>query len=227
MSVWNTLRERYSVSANPLRTERRLELVLLLLCLVLALQLLFSGARLVLPADPDSVLPSADAMQVNAVQRLVSVSSEQSQEIRQRPVFWPTRRPLEPVPVEPEPEVVVEKASEIKDVKLLGVFGSNESSGIIALVKGKKRRILQGEKLEGWTIEKVEPSRVLLVDGPRSNELTLRTGTPVAPDASQAPSEDVNDEASAERTEGGAPEPKAAPRPPLEGMEGRLRRRSS
>ena len=46
MSWLGAIRQRYAVSTDPLRTQRKIELVLLLLALLLCLQLTFGGERL-------------------------------------------------------------------------------------------------------------------------------------------------------------------------------------
>ena len=174
MSRFDTLRGRYRVEADPVRTERRVELAALVLGLLLCLQLLYSVVRLVLAAGPAAISPAQDALQVGQVQSVAAVDAGRSQEIRARPLFWITRRPVEEKGVEVDPVVEEKKsAGELKGVKLLGVFGSGDTAGIIALAKGKKQRILKGEAMEGWTLESVEPNRVVLVDGGRREELVL------------------------------------------------------
>ena len=187
MNIRKLFHQRYAVAANPLRTERRLELTVLVLALLLSLQLLYSGARLVFGNDTGTLAPAADALRVVALHPSTAVGVQESAEVRGRPLFWDLRRPYDPAPekvVSPEP--VVEEVPKLKGVKLMGVFGSEDAAGIIALVKGKKQRILQGEKLEGWTLQSVEPNRVVLSDGVRQQELLLMQGAIVA--AAPAPS---------------------------------------
>jgi hypothetical protein len=180
MTGWGAVRGRYRVAADPLRTERKVELAAVMLALVLCLQLLYSGARLAMAPVFDAVVPAADALRVKRVDSPAAVATSQSDEIRARPLFWQARRPIQESSVEVAPNKGGEQAGQVKDVKLLGVFGSGDMAGIIALVKGKKRRILQGESIEGWTLEVVEPNRVVLVDGGRREELVLKTGIVIA-----------------------------------------------
>lgn len=181
MTIRDHLRARYGVQTNPLRTERRLELVALLLGLLLCLQLLYSGVRLAMGVHPGAVVPAADALQVGKLRQNLLVDEEQSAAVRGRPLFWYSRRAVEATPELQDQQVDIQSAAkELKGIKLLGVFGSGDTAGIIALVMGKKQRILQGEKLQGWTLQTVEPHRVVLVDGPRQRELLLMHGAVVA-----------------------------------------------
>jgi hypothetical protein len=170
------VRARYAVTADPLRSERRVEAVLLALGFALCLQLLYSGARLVFVSGPAAVLPAEDALRAAAADKLATITPAQSDEIRRRPLFWQNRRPLEKVASVAVSNEAPEEAGEIKGVKLVGVFGSGDSAGVIALVKGKKQRILQGDAVEGWTLESVEPDRAVLMTGDRRAELLLKQG---------------------------------------------------
>jgi hypothetical protein len=180
MTGWGAVRGRYRVAADPLRTERKVELVAVILGLLLCLQLLYSGARLAMAPAFDAVVPAEDVLLVKRVDHPATVTSSQSDEIRARPLFWPARRPEQESMAEVAPDVGGEKAGQVKSVKLLGVFGSGDMAGIIALVKGKKRRILQGESVAGWMLEVVQPNRVVLVNGGRREELVLKTGIVIA-----------------------------------------------
>lgn len=193
MTFRDKLRARYAVEANPLRTERRVELVALVLGLLLCMQFLYSGVRFAMDVSPSAVMPAADALQVAKLRQNLRVDEEQSAGVRERPLFWYSRRAVaaEPLAQDQQPDIQ-STAKELKGAKLLGVFGSGDTAGIIALVMGKKQRILQGEKLQGWTLQSVEPHRVVLVDGPRQQELLLMHGdvvaaAPTPPDAKAAP----------------------------------------
>ncbi|MCB1679316.1 MAG: hypothetical protein KDI16_11605 [Halioglobus sp.] len=170
------LRGRYTVAADPLRSQRRIELALLLLGLVLCLQLLYSGARLALLSEPDAVMPAADTLTLVPVVAPAMIAARGSEEMRARPVFWESRRPVEATVL--ATAVVREEvgAGPLRGVKLVGVFGAGDTAGIIALVKDQKRRILRGEQLEGWTLESVQPKLAVLVDGGRREELALVPG---------------------------------------------------
>jgi hypothetical protein len=112
------------------------------------------------------------------------VSAELSEELRARPLFWPSRRVrvdnTESASVEqktPAPETEIDK------LKLVGVFGAGESGGIIALVEGKKRRILVGEVVEGWSLDSVTRNEAVFADESRRKTLILKPQEIVATSA--------------------------------------------
>lgn len=167
------VRDRYRVAANPLRTERRVELVALLLALLLCLQIAYSASHLALMSIPEAVVPAADALQVKTALSLDAIGAEQSNEVRNRPLFWESRQPVS-APVAPDaPEV---PAPEIKGIKLVGVFGGGDAAGIIVLMNGKKRRVRLGEEVKGWTLQSVDTNAAVLTAGARQESLVLQTG---------------------------------------------------
>jgi len=184
MSRYSMLLSRYRVSENPLLSERRIELFALVLTLVLILILLFSLARLVVSSHPAPKLPSADSLVGSELRRSGVVSPQQSIEVRARPVFWPSRRPVD------APEEVAKtgkskpKKNELDKVKLLGIFGVGDSAGIIALVQGKKKRILKGDKVVGWTLDSIDGDKAVFVDSGQTQNLTLERLAIVAREAS-------------------------------------------
>jgi hypothetical protein len=175
----DTLLRRYRVEADPLRTERRIELVAVALACILLLQLIYVAIRLATGFSPQPMEPAAEALQVRLAARGEVLEAEQRAEIRMRPLFWEGRRPLETVVIEnvaPEEKPAVN----IDGVKLLGIFGSGDTAGVIALVNGEKRRIFRGETLKGWTLEAVEPDRIVLVEGARREEIALQKRAVIA-----------------------------------------------
>ena len=63
MSWLQVMRNRYRVTADPLRTQRAVELLALLLGLLLFLQLAYNGVRLATRGTPEVVEPVADSLQ--------------------------------------------------------------------------------------------------------------------------------------------------------------------
>jgi hypothetical protein len=167
------IRNRYRVSDDPLRTLRRIELLAVLLGLLVCLQLAYGGVKLATMAAPEPVEPAADSLQVPLVLAPALVASGERNEIVSRPLFWGGRRPLAAVTIPPEAEG---KPGELKGVKLVGVFGSGDQAGIIALVKGKKRRILLGEAVEGWILKSIQPAEIVVANGARTETLVLQHG---------------------------------------------------
>jgi hypothetical protein len=165
--------QRYRVSEDPLRTLRRIEMVALLLGVLLCLQLVYGAIQLAAKSGPDPVQPAADSLQVPAVIGPVVVAANERHEIITRPLFWPGRKTTDARGGENDPPPEVGK---LKGVKLVGVFGSGERAGIIALVKDKKRRILVGESLDGWTLQSIDSGEIQLANGERSETLILQQG---------------------------------------------------
>lgn len=174
MSWMKNISQRYRVSEDPLRTLRRMEMVALLLVLLLCLQLALGGFGLAAMTGPEPVQPAADSLQVPQVYGLVVVAAQERNEIVTRPLFWAGRQPGSEVVILPEDEEV--KAGNLKGIKLVGVFGSGERAGIIALVKDKKRRILVGESVDGWTLESVDLGQIQLANGDQRETLMLQQG---------------------------------------------------
>ena len=176
MSWLHSIGQRYRVSEDPLRTLRRIELIALLLGLILCLQLAFGAFNLAATTGPDAVTPAADSLHVPPVSGPVVVAADQREEIVARPLFWSGRQPSGAEPGGGDDDAGNEKVKELKDVKLVGVFDSGERLGIIALVKDKKRRILVGESLDGWTLHSIESDDIVLTNGARRETLTLQRG---------------------------------------------------
>lgn len=173
MNRLKNIRKRYQVSGDPLRTLRRIELLAVLLGLLLCLQLALGALRLATLSAPQAVTPAADSLQLPGVLTPLSVAASQRNEIISRPLFWSSRRPVAEVATLAEPEA---KPGELKSVKLVGLFGSGAQAGIIALVKGQKRRILLGDVVEGWTLKSIRPSELVVVNGERTETLVLERG---------------------------------------------------
>ena len=95
---------RYQGLSDPIRTERRVELIVLVLLVLLLLQFGWGSYRALFPPIPDPVRPMRDSLQVANVQGLSVVSPEQRAQIRQRPLFWASRAPVVLEPVKPGPD---------------------------------------------------------------------------------------------------------------------------
>ena len=203
MIGWRALRERYAQSADPLRTQRRLELVALLLGLFICLQLVAGFIGLAVSTGPAAIEPAADSLRVPAVSTPAVVAAAERNEIISRPLFWVGRRPVEVIAAIKDPDAARGGSAELKEVKLVGLFGGGDTAGAIVLVKGKKQRILRDESLEGWTLETIEPQGAVFTRGARREALGLerasvtsdpgaesagrRAGKPPAPIAVKAP----------------------------------------
>jgi len=193
MSLIRAVLDRYRISADPLRTQRRIELVAVLSALLLCVQLVVNSLQLVSMAAPEPVEPAADLVRVPAIHTLAVLADSGREEITSRPLFWSVRRPGDAGEegLLPEPE----RAGGLNGVKLVGVFGAGKEAGIIALVNGEKQRILVGETLAGWTVDSIRPTGSELRRGGQRETLTLQRGAIKA----RAPGEGIFGAASARK----------------------------
>lgn len=190
MSRLQALRARYQVRTNPLRTERNIELVALALLLLLLLLLAYTGLRAVIPPSPTPVEPAPSTLTIADQLARRAVSSEDSEELRARPLFWEGRRPVAPKPVAPVVKNTSKPASKLKDVRLLGVFGDADAAGMIVLVNDKQSRVMVGQSLSGWELQEVGPDHVVLISGRNTEKLSLHrsiTGQQIQPKAESPP----------------------------------------
>ncbi len=171
MSVFASLAQRYRVSEEPLRTERRIELLVLAMVVLLLLLLLYAATRLMGVTPPDAITPAADSLVTRVPLAHASASVEERQAILNRPLFWPSRRPV-------DDEIVVNEATSEKNrpldgVKLVGLFGGGDSAGIIARVEEQDRRVTLGGEVNGWTLKSVGQDGALFESGAEQKRLPL------------------------------------------------------
>lgn len=151
----DALTARFRVQHEPQRTERRVELATLALALLLLVQLAWLLLRMLLPPAPTPIEPTDASLTVadRIAGRLLDTAG--SAELRERPLFWEGRRPLDDMgPL--EPEVAEEKVSRLQGIKLLGIFGVGEVGGIIVRFDGKQQRLAVGEEIKGWTLQSMD-----------------------------------------------------------------------
>lgn len=127
---------------------------------------------------PEIKLPAGVALATRAS----SVDSYPS--IQARPLFAPDRRPPPPPAPPPPPDPLAE-------IQLFGVF-SGASSGIIARVEGKMRRVKVDEALGQWTLKQIVGRTVTFVKGDEKRELKLTYAPLAAPRAAPAPAPNPN-----------------------------------
>jgi hypothetical protein len=166
------LQARYRDPDPPLRTERRLELALLTLLLVLALQLLWLALGFLREPRIDAIAPAADSLRVVDAGVGSGVSAQEREQLRARPLFWASRRPVD----EPADEVLAEAggtgegvvaqaAPALTSLTLTGVYGAGKTGGAILRYKGERMRIAVGQELDGWELDSVAPGEVVFVSG--------------------------------------------------------------
>jgi len=175
MAQLNGLVSRYRESANPLLSERRVELVAVVLTVILVALLLISVVGLALPGRPASKAPAADTLSVSEIPQASVVSTQLSNRVRARPVFWPSRRPVYADGTQHSAAQQGGKTapSALDKVELRGIFGGGDSAGIIALVKGKKKRVMLGDKVVGWKLDSIDGDSATFVDSGKSRKLAL------------------------------------------------------
>ena len=184
MMRWHSVRDRYRVRVNPLLAERRIEFVILLLGLLLILQLVYGGAYLALLSTPDVVLPAADSLQVASSQPRKTITSQQSNEIRDRPLLWVARRPVVASSVSAAESP---KPAEFKGFKLVGLFGTGDAVGVIASSKGKTQRLGIGGTLDEWTLKSVGVNEAVFSSGSRQETLVLQPASMTSTDKAKKP----------------------------------------
>ncbi|MEM1404586.1 MAG: hypothetical protein AAGG55_14710 [Pseudomonadota bacterium] len=163
MSTLATLSARYLQAHEPLRSERRLELVVLVLLAVVVLQLLALGASSVGGAAVTPVLPTSDSMRVEQPVEPGAISASESLQLQSRPVFWASRRATSTPSIETE---VVEAgegtpARQLQQLQVTGVFGGGEQGGAIVAYKGNRMRLLIGDEIDGWALLSVAPGEAV------------------------------------------------------------------
>lgn len=191
MSVLTRISSRYSVATDPLRTERRVELAALVLLFVILLQLLWIAARAALPVLPAPIMPAADSLAVSTVSDTGGVSSADSAEVQNRPLFWASRRAVD-MPAGSDVTgaellMAAEPARELKDLDVTGIYGSGDTGGAIVSYKGKQRRVAVGDEVDGWTLHRVEHGEVVWVSGGREDRRRLLPQPVVAMAPAPAP----------------------------------------
>jgi len=200
------LATRYRAEENPLKAERRVELVALVLLFVLVIQLAWGLLSIVRASFVTAIPPSKDVLNVGSREQVTQLKAEDRNAIVSRPVFWLGRSPLMEVE-----EVVVDTAAEkvagqkIKGVKLVGIYGSGSTGGAILRGKGGKRRVAVGEEAEGWLLDAIEPNSARFIRGAAVDELQLQRVSAselvkVVPSTAKPKEEKAQDKPPVERT---------------------------
>ncbi|MEQ8515798.1 MAG: type II secretion system protein N, partial [Chromatocurvus sp.] len=145
---------------------------------ILLLQLLWAGSRILLAGNVQPVAPAADSLMVAEVPRPQSVDATDSAAVQARPLFWAERRPTDPgasaAALEEAAAAQNERAApKMKDVALLGVFGSGKTGGAIVAVKGKQERVAVGDTVQDWRLLEVAANRAVFVSGGARDEREL------------------------------------------------------
>jgi hypothetical protein len=170
---------RYREQQSPLKTERWVELVALIVLGSVGLRLLLGLFGLAVDGGPEPLRPAQDSLAVQTLQLDEGVPPDQRAEILSRPLFWQSRRPLVP----PKKVVVKPKATtpqKLKGVVLHGVYGAGagDGLGLIATVDGRMTRIAKGQTVKGWQLKSYENGVARFSSGGRKTTLPLALTTP-------------------------------------------------
>jgi len=155
-------------------TELQLRKVAIALTAVVALQLVWGGARLLLLSDPEPVLPAEASLQVEDIRFAATLGGEQSQDLVSRPVFWQGRQPYTP-PADGDTGKPKKRPrnSEIDGVALRGVYAAGDKSGVIVSYKEERHRLQREESVAGWTFTALNGTGAVFTYGDESKELPL------------------------------------------------------
>ncbi len=172
------LRARYAVQADPLRSERRVELALLGGGLLLLLLVLYLLIRVAMATDIDAIAPAPDSVRVASLSRSGVPPVEDREAIVSRPLFWAERQPVDLVETpeaaaEAEKEKPEKAAPRMKEVTLSGIYGSGETGGVILSVKRRQLRLAVGEEVDGWRLERVTAYSAVFTSGDARDEREL------------------------------------------------------
>jgi hypothetical protein len=104
-------------------------------------------------------------------------SRHELEEIAARPLFSPSRRPFVAV----EEEAPLAPVESLPPVELIGVLVTEQQRGALmqAAGEGEASWVREGNKIQGWDVEKIEDSRVRLRAGHRLETVELRPDTAV------------------------------------------------
>ena len=160
MRAWARFSRRYLGAGAAGSTERRVELLDIALALILLVQWLLGGISLARLAEPAAIPPGLGGADDERLVSLERVSEAQREEITARPLFWVSRRPDPSAGVIGNTDAAGTGREHLKDVTIVGVFGSGGAAGAIAHIGEKEARILLGEELQGWELKAVHPDGV-------------------------------------------------------------------
>ncbi len=160
--------------------ELQLRKIALGLTAVVLLQIVWSGARLLLASDLEPILPAESSLQVDEIRYGAGLSEEMSQDIVSRPVFWQGRQAYTPPAASgdaTEPEKLP-RNSEIDGVALQGVYAAGAESGIIVSYKDERHRLRLDESIAGWTFSELNGNGAVFTYGSERQELPLKHALP-------------------------------------------------
>lgn len=143
--------------------------VSMLLLGLLGLFLLLAVAGWLLPSTEVLRIPAPADYQMPQDLTAGRASDQELQQVLERPLFWPTRRPL--------PEAVAEEeqapAASIDGIRVAGVILRGPVQTALFQTGQGVVRARVGETVSGWRVEALSASSVRLTSGDRSVELDV------------------------------------------------------
>jgi len=146
-----------------------------MLTVILLLQLLWSGASLILRSDPKSTAPAAGSLQVDEIHQGAPLGEDLSQSLVERPVFWQGRKKFVPEKLSAEasePERAP-RNSNIDNVSLQGTYSAGDKTGVIVSYKDERRRLQRDEEIAGWTFTLLSEEGATFESGEATKVLEL------------------------------------------------------
>lgn len=159
-------------------TELQLRKIALGLTAVVLLQIVWSGARLLLVSDLEPILPAESSLQLDDIRYGAGLSEELSQDIVSRPVFWQGRQAYTPVSGDTGKLEKPPRNSDIDGVALQGVYSAGAKSGVIVSYKDERHRLRLDESIAGWTFSTLSGNGAIFTYGSERKELPLEHALP-------------------------------------------------
>ncbi len=152
--------------------DQQLRKLALILTAVLVLQLSWSALRVLLTSEPVPILPAEASLRVDDRLHVEPLDEELSQALVSRPLFWLGRQAyVADTPGEIEKTVSARGSGAISQVVLQGMY-TGSTPGIIISAGGERRRVRQGESVEGWEFVQLLPDGAVFRRG--EDEVTLK-----------------------------------------------------
>lgn len=187
--------KRYTGLSDPLKTQRRVELLVVVLIALFLLQLTLGALGWMFPSQPAPIFPAQDSLLVTERTGASLLDVAQRESIEAKPLFWKTRRPLQGLGADDSGENTAaqdQAAGKIEGIKLAGIFGAQDTLGIIVIAKGKKHRLNVGDEVIGWELVSAQPTEAVFSSGAERATLSLKRDSVVVVDAApSAPEGDV------------------------------------
>ncbi len=157
-----------------------LAVVAALLAVIIALELALGSTTARIPEAS-----RAGPTESKLLPPIAAIAPEQAYpETAARPLFTPTRRPV--------PEAPTQQSAMVKGQFVLQgvtIHGDTRIALLREKASGRTHRVERGRILNGLTLASVEPDRVVLAQGPDSEELvlTVQKGPPAPPQSGPVP----------------------------------------